>query len=186
MSFLTRAATSALTGLAIFGFASAAFATTPSNPVDHAALAQAVSDAGVTFIENHDYCHSRQDGGKLFGFYSGTHRVMVVCPENADKGERNVEWTEEDYDTLRHETVHLLQDCADGEIDGDLISITGDPTKTGIDLLGFEDMASIYETYTARGASLHIVRMEWEAFGLASLNQPKAQTEAVRAVCGVK
>ena len=187
MTFFTRAATTALTGLAIFGFASAAFAgPQKSDDRAHIRLAQAVMDAGVKVIINDDYCHRDHGEGKLFGFYAGTHRVMVICPENAEKGEVGTQWTEEDYDTLRHESVHLVQDCMDGTLDHQLQAYTKDPYETGLLLLGEEKMARIYEIYTARGQSQHIVRMEWEAFGIAALNIPDKQVEAIETFCEVK
>ena len=188
MTLFTRAATTALTGLAIFGFASAAFAEPPQKSDDraHVRLAQAVQDAGVRVIINDDYCHRNHGKGTLYGFYSGQHRVMLICPENAEKGEVGTQWTEEDYDTLRHEAVHLVQDCMDGKLDHQLQALTKDPQETGLLLLGVEQMAQIQEIYLGRGQSQHIVRMEWEAFGLASLNQPDAQVEAIKSVCSLR
>lgn len=188
MTFFTRAATTALTGLAIFGFASAAFAKTSDHDA-HVRLAQAVSDAGVEIYVNDDYCHRDHGEGTLYGFYSGEHRVMLICPENAEKGQADVEWTEEDYDTLRHEAVHLVQDCMDGELNAELQAFTKDPAQTGLELLGPRRMAAIQSTYMERGQSQHIVRMEWEAFGIASLNVPDAQVGAIETFCsyeGVK
>ena len=185
MSIFTKAATTALTGLAIFGFASAAFAgPQKSDDLAHARLAQAVSEVGVRVIVNDDYCHRDHGKGKLYGFYAGEHRVMLICPENAKKGQRDAVWTEEDYDTLRHEAVHLIQDCMDGELNAELQAFTKDPQQTGLDLLGPATMAGIQETYRSRGQSQHIVRMEWEAFGIASLNVPDKQVNAIKTFCG--
>ena len=50
-NLFTKAATTALTGLAIFGFASAAFARTSVHE-HHVALAEAVADAGVRLYIN--------------------------------------------------------------------------------------------------------------------------------------
>ena len=187
MTFFTRAATTALTGLAIFGFASAAFAG-PQKSDDRAyvRLAQAVVDAGVRVIVNHDYCHRDHGKGKLYGFYAGEHRVMLICPENAGKGETGTQWTEEDYDTLRHESVHLVQDCMDGKLDHQLDAVTKDPRQTALDLLGPAAMVKIQKDYLARGESQHIVRMEWEAFSIAALNQPDKQVNMIKTFCRSK
>lgn len=185
MNFLTRAATTALTGLAIFGFASAAFAKTSDHEA-HARLAQAISDAGVKILVNDEYCHRDHGEGTLYGFYSGDYRLMLICPENAEYGQVDVEWTEEDYDTLRHEAIHLAQDCVDGKLDHELQAVTKDPRQTGLDLLGEGQMERIRQIYLGRGQSEHIVRMEWEAFGLASLNEPDEQVEMIKSVCEVK
>lgn len=188
MTFFTRAATTALTGLAIFGFASAAFAgPQKSNDRAHVRLAQAVVDAGVKVIVNDDYCHRDHGEGTLYGFYSGSHRVMLICPENAGKGDRGTQWTEEDYDTLRHEAVHLVQDCMDGSLNAELDAFTKDPKATGLASLGPKQMATIQNTYLERGQSQHVVRMEWEAFGIAAMNEPDKQVNMIKTFCqGVK
>ena len=186
-NLFTRAATTALTGLAIFGFASAAFAGAKvSDESAHVRLAQAVIDAGVRVYVNHEYCHRDHGEGTLYGFYSGEARAMLICPENADKGDRGTEWTEEDYDTLRHEAVHLVQDCMDGKLDHQLQAFTKDPVQTGLELLGPADMIKIQEIYLARGQSQHVVRMEWEAFGIAALNKPEMQVNMIKTFCEVK
>ena len=182
-SFL-QAAASALTGLSIFAALSApAFAQRASDPRAHMNLARAVEEVGVRVIVNPAYCHKDHGEGTLYGFYSGSHKVLVICPEEAELGQRDPIWTEEDYDTLRHEVVHLLQDCQDGKLDGELDAFTVDPQRVGLELLGPEAMARIQAVYLKRGKDQHIVRMEWEAFGLASLNVPEAQEAALRNEC---
>ena len=92
----TRAATTALTGLAIFGFASAAFATPnstipPEGSLDaHAVLVQAIESRGIDFIANHSYC---QENTEVMGFYSFTERVLVVCNDNYSKTNTDPQWT---------------------------------------------------------------------------------------------
>ena len=54
----------------------------------------------------------RCDTEKAYGWYWAAANELVVCQENKIKGSNaQVEWTEEDYDTLRHEAHHLVQDC---------------------------------------------------------------------------
>ena len=46
--------------------------------------------------------------------------LMVICQENRIPGVREMtSWTEEDLDTLRHESHHLVQDCRGGDGRGD-------------------------------------------------------------------
>ena len=56
---------------------------------------------------------------KTAGFYRTNRRgyaQLVICQENSRPGGAQVGWTAEDYDTLRHEAQHLLQDCLVGGI----------------------------------------------------------------------
>ena len=183
MTFLARAATTALTGLAIFGFASAAFAGTSDHDA-HVRLAEAIKDVGVRFYVNPDQC----DDTPALGWYQGMGPMLVVCQEKhlSTTVEDQVEWTEEDYDTLRHEAVHLVQDCMDGKLNQQLQAYTKDPKKTVLDVLGPEAMVRIQGIYAMEDQAQHVVRMEWEAFSIASLNKPDAQVNMIKTFCGVK
>ena len=68
----------------------------------HVALYQAVEKAGVTIYVNPPEVCDADDAP--MGLYAGAHSVMVVCQDNRIKGsEKEVTWTENDLDTLRHE-----------------------------------------------------------------------------------
>ena len=113
----TKLATTALTGLAALGFASASYATptrttVPEGSLDaHAVLVEAIEAQGVDFIVNHDFCQERPS---VNGFYSSGNRVLVVCNDLYTEENTNPEWTANDLDTLRHEAQHLIQDCMVG------------------------------------------------------------------------
>ena len=185
MKFFTRAATTALTGLAIFGFASAAFAETvlppEGSPQAHVILAAVIEDAGVDFTVNHPYCQKEKG---LNGFYSGRRKLLVVCNDNYSEENQNPEWTANDYDTLRHEAQHFIQDCAVGtNHDHWLNPLTDKPREFAEAVLGPKAVDAITRHYRKRGASNHILNLEYEAFAAARLNMPLKQADAIVRVC---
>ena len=173
---LFSAARTALTGLAIFGFASAAVAGTSVHE-HHVTLAEAVRDAGVRLYINPDKCNEIP----AMGWYSGNGPVMVICQENhgPDTVEDQVAWTEEDYDTLRHEAQHLLQDCTDGVLDHQLQNVFSDPRGFATVVIGQPRVDRIGFVYTQRGATPHVLNLEYEAFSVAALNVPLVQAEDI-------
>ena len=181
MNFFTRAATTALTGLAIFGFASAAFARPiTSDHEKHEALVESIVDAGVRLYVNPQAC----DRDNVMGWYSGMGPVMVVCQENREVVGEQVEWTEEDYDTLRHEAQHLIQDCMVGSNNDHVLSpVYRDPIGNAFGVLGAERMAGINRAYRANGADTETVILEWEAFTVADLNIPLDQAADIQRYC---
>lgn len=184
MSFFSRAATTALTGLAIFGFASAAFARPiTSDHGKHEALVESIVDAGVRLYVNPDVCNEDD----VMGWYQGMAPMMVICQENRGKvtGEQ-VEWTEEDYDTLRHEAQHLIQDCKDGRIDHELEAMVEDVVPWSASILGIDALERIYASYSRAGASEQVILLEFEAFAAAALNVPEMQAEAVELLCSLR
>jgi len=105
MNFFTRAATTALTGLAIFGFASAAFAhhveQQPFVASESRLLLDAVRRTGHQILVNDKTCEEKAG---LFG--AATNRKqLLICVDN-HKGD-----ADELADTIRHEALHLVQMC---------------------------------------------------------------------------
>ena len=104
--FFSKAATTALTGLAIFGFASAAFAhhvdQQPFVPHESALLLDAVERTGHQIYSGGEICTKHGNG--ILGVAT-TGRQLVICVAN-HRG-NNTEMA----DTLRHEAIHLVQFC---------------------------------------------------------------------------
>ena len=99
---------------------------------------------------------------------------MVVCQDNRT-GTEEVAWTDNDLDTIRHESVHYLQDCISG-LDGELDPFyDGDGPAPGTDnyadivkLLGVEKARRIAFWYQKQmDADGQIIRLEHEAFAVA-------------------
>jgi len=105
MTFFTKAATTALTGLAIFGFASAAFAHhTPKQPFvesESVALLRVVQATGHKVFLDVGPCKEKKG---LYGFAS-TRGALVICTEAHGNNKAEL------ADTVRHEALHLAQFC---------------------------------------------------------------------------
>ena len=189
MTIFNRVATTALTGLAALGFASASYAT-PTRTVPqegsieaHALLADTIRRAGVTFLINHAYC---QENPSVNGFYAGTERVLVVCNDDYSATNTDPAWTANDFDTLRHEAQHLIQDCMAGtNHDHHLGSLYKDPVALGYSVLGSARIDNITQIYRENGASDHVLRMEYEAFAVAHMNVPLEQSQDMVRACGL-
>jgi len=105
MSIFTKAATTALTGLAIFGFASAAFAHhVPQQPFvesESVGLLNTVQATGHEVFVDGGMCNQ---GNGILG-YATTSGELVICAKNHGND------MDELADTIRHEALHLVQFC---------------------------------------------------------------------------
>ena len=106
---------------------------------------------------------------------------MVICQENKRSVGVEVQWTEEDLDTLRHEAQHLIQDCMDGSRQGALGAVYKDPIGLAKDVLGNDGIQNIIEAYSDQ--SDHIKVMELEAFSVAAMNDPLDQARDIQNFC---
>ena len=146
----------------------------------HVALSKAVQRAGIDVYVNHKNC----DEGNCLGMYIPKYNSIVICQENRVKGSRNtVAWTEEDYDTLRHEVHHVVQDCMDSTYNGELDSVYKEPISLAKNTLSTRKINWIIDTYRQHGATDHIVVMELEAFSVAALNDPQEQIQDINRYC---
>ncbi len=185
MTVLKAITITALAGLATFGFASASFATTPSEIVEgsaeaHEALVNEIRRYDVSIEVNPKDCPK-----KVSGFYAGAQRRLVICQDNGVAGGPAVAWTANDLDTLRHEAQHFIQDCrVGGNHDHSLIPVYRSPTKLAQETLGFEGVQEITTTYRAQGADDLTLLLEYEAFAVAARNIPLDQASDMRVVCG--
>ena len=106
-----------------FSFTVAPVAATNTGSFDdHVHLYNTLESVGVTVLINEPkYCDGRIDGS-----YSSRDRILNVCQDNATYMNREVDWTANDLDTLRHEAHHVIQDCYLGTLgDSQLAPIHG-------------------------------------------------------------
>ena len=143
----------------------------------HIRLAQAVRTTGVTLKINPAACAEQN----VYGWYWAAKKEMVICQERATRTGVETYWTEEDLDTLRHEAQHLVQDCRDGQLDGDLDAVYSKPLVLAQNVLGRDRIMSILESYSE--ASDHIKVMELEAFSVAAMNDPMEQVRDIQNYC---
>lgn len=159
-------------------------AYTQSEFQDHVRLRNKVVETGVTFRLNPSRCDNDGDG-QMMGWYfapTSNYRELVICQENRVKGSTNqVSWTDEDLDTLRHESWHLVQDCRDGKLNSRLHTVYNDPLKLGYNTIGKRNMVNINEVYGSKGS--HVVTIEIEAFSVASMNRPNEIINDINTYC---
>lgn len=176
----TIASIAAAATLAI-GSAVPAFAQ--SNHAAHVELARATERTGVSVLVNPEVCGPEFNEGYL-GLYSGERRVIVICQENGRYDGVEGNWTEEEYDTLRHEIQHRIQDCMiNGISDHTLGPVYQNPVGLALNVLG-EDVADrIVEVYAFQGADEDVIILELEAFAVAALNDPADQIADLDKYC---
>jgi len=133
----------------------------------HRYLARTIVSLGIPVTMNTQHHCSPGESGSYFsaGF-------MVICQDDSTGNGKEVQWTANDYDTLRHEAHHLLQDCAAGSIGDRKMSLM---FNTKEELLGFlsrsgysqEQLQSIVNHYQKQGVDGYDLLMELEAFAVA-------------------
>ena len=181
--FTSIAAAAALTFASVPGEAAQPVRTRAQHNA-HVELARATEATGVDVLINPIVCKQEGDGPKFLGFYSGQYRVIVVCQENGGHDGVEVQWTDEDYDTLRHEVQHRVQDCMTGtNHDHVLSSVYREPIDFALHVLGRTRAARIVEAYRSNGADDHVVVLELEAFAVAELNDPAEQIQDLANYC---
>jgi len=143
---------------------------------EHTQLARAVASTGVKVLINPPICQQKD----AFGWYDARNSMLVVCQENA-KGTKMVVWTQEDLDTLRHEAHHVVQDCMDNALDGELESVYVSPERLVRAYLSNEQVVSILEIYEDESKDRQI--HELEAFSVATMNNPLEQVDDINKYC---
>jgi hypothetical protein len=143
----------------------------------HMRLAQAAARTGVEVKINPAACFK----GDTFGWYWAAKNELVICQERRTRANVETYWTAEDFDTLRHEVQHLVQDCRDGRRDGSLDAVYTSPIDLAKRVLGEQGIRGVLETYS--DASDHIKVMELEAFSVAAMNDPAEQVRDIQTYC---
>lgn len=159
-------------------------AVAQSNHEHHQQLWVALQTVGVNTQVNSVECFRRN--GEIDGYYMSVTQTLVVCQNNAGKIGQPVYWTENDYDTLRHEAMHVIQDCVDGELgDGELALLFSNDQEFNQFVrskLTDDQISSILRWYS--DISPRRQQQEIEAFAVARGVNVTYITEAVNKVCG--
>tara|TARA_R110002012_G_scaffold10705_4_gene48512 strand:- start:1415 stop:1930 length:516 start_codon:yes stop_codon:yes gene_type:complete len=143
---------------------------------EHTELARAVASTGVELLINVPACQTKD----AYGWYDSSKSQLVICQENAT-GSEMVSWTAEDLDTLRHEAHHLVQDCIDNVLDGDLETVYVEPDKLIGAVLTKVQIMEILEWYEDATDTRKL--MELEAFSVAIMNDPLEQVDDIQRYC---
>jgi hypothetical protein len=148
----------------------------------HDELKRALNDVGVeVFLNETKLCN-----GSKSGMYSPDYDAILICQDDRiETSDQEVEWTENDYDTLRHESQHVVQDCMEG-IDNNKMSLF---FSNEIEYLEFVIMGltkseffQIVEAYRPLGDD--VLLNELKAFAVAKGVKPDTIAKAIRGVCG--
>ena len=143
---------------------------------DHTELARAVASTGTDLLINVAACQTKD----AHGWYHAARGEMVICQENAT-GSEMVAWTAEDLDTLRHEAHHLVQDCMDNVLDGDLETVYVEPAELIGTVLTKQQVLNILDWYEEATKTRQL--MELEAFSVAMMNDPLEQVSDIQRYC---
>lgn len=168
----------ALLAVTLSGSAGPALAISDATAAQHNDLTEALVGAGIKLYLDADICRANS---RLGGFYHSPSLSLILC----NKGSKKM--TEENLDTLRHEAIHVIQDCKNN-IQGDKIlgrvlkpgTIESLAEKHGISL---EQIARVYKS---QGADPSVIQLEYEAFTAAAGMSASTIASAVRIMCPVR
>lgn len=138
-------------------------------------LANAITEAGVNL-----YTDCGEAAG-FVGIYASTHRTLAVCAN----GRLPTEFTPDEQDTLRHEAIHLSQDCMGVAFDGELETTRNLTSVFGMVAAASDrlDFGKIENSYRLRGSGDMTVLMEFEAWSGAMLMTNKEVAGLVQRSC---
>lgn len=93
--------------------------------------------------------------------------------------------TAENLDTLRHETIHLIQDCRDGKLDGQMNTVLQPGRARSLLVASNQDPNWIHKVYSSHGQA-DAVPFEEEAFGAAATMSADTIHKALDIICPVE
>lgn len=125
-------------------------------------LANAVLDTGTTLVSA---CPDEDEYEGIAGFYASQRRLMAICADGAHPAD----FTPAHQDTLRHEGIHLAQDCMRGRFDGELETVHNLTKVMELMSLAPLNYERIEQVYRERGADDLTIMLEFEAWSGASV-----------------
>ena len=154
---------------------------------DHQHLWDTLPRIGVTrHINDPEYC-SKLD--KFAGIYDSWNNVLVICQDNGRYDGEMVGWTDNDLDTLRHESHHIVQDCANSTLADNQMDnmFNEEELKRFIASSGMtaEQLRRIAHTYKENGATDDVILKEFEAFAVARSINPRDIADKLIQFCGL-
>ena len=151
------------------------------SPQEHWELLDTVQEIGVS-VHINDLVACNDSGAS--GLYFTGLKELHVCQDNRNGGsEEQVEWTANDFDTIRHEVHHIVQDLQDGRL-GDRrlhpVFVNQQQFEALLaEALTQEQIDNIARHYGGKGLDDRGVRMELEAFAVAALIPPAQLEQAL-------
>jgi len=151
---------------------------------DHLDLFNALNEVGIiTSINSRLHCSPGVDG-----MYHTRAGILVICQDNGVTGGPQVTWTENDLDTLRHESHHVVQDCNEGTIADGLMDNLFYEEQELIDFiskssLSAEDLKDLISSLEKDGLSSRSILIEVEAYIVAKDIEASSIANKVREFC---
>ena len=156
---------------------------TTGNFAEHKRLYDTIHSVGVRVVINdRNYCDGRIDGS-----YHSRERVLSVCQDNGSAHQREVDWTANDFDTLRHEAHHLVQDCMRGGLGdsqlGLLFGTIKDSRAFVSEVYTPSEMRHLMGADSYSGHNDFRQQIELEAFATAAIISPNEIADKMLEVC---
>ena len=154
-------------------------AATYAERQEHLELYNALEEVNISVYANPEMCDPKEG---FLGFYAPSHRLISICQKDP-----TVQFNDEDLDTLRHEAHHVVQDCLDGKIDGELsLLFTGEAKEKFLENYPMSKQLRVRRVYGEAGTDAHIIEVEVEAFAVAEMVGADVIAQAVRNACAGK
>ena len=152
---------------------------------EHEHLWQTLESAGVTIVINSPaYCTQGTAGA-----YNSYESLLFVCQQNAKLPYKEVDWTDFDLDTLRHEAHHVVQDCLAGNLgDNDFDTLfpqDGTLKEFVTSALTKQEIKWVIAQYGSQAASDEEILIELEAFAAAKTVNADTISDAVLNQCNL-
>ena len=156
---------------------------TTGNFAEHKRLYDTIHSVGVRVVINHPrYCTGSVDGS-----YHSRERILSICQDNASYDNAEVDWSANDYDTLRHESHHLIQDCVRGGLGdsqlGLLFGSMNDAEEFVKTVYTPQQMRTLMGSPSYSGNNAFRQMIELEAFATASVISATDITDKMLEVC---
>lgn len=153
---------------------------------NHSNLIKSLQNSGVTVVINPLKCLDENiDGG-----YLSSHNLVFVCQDNMEKVYSVVGWTDNDLDTLRHESHHVIQDCNGTPLGDNLLEpLFSEPQIVDFaqELFSEERIGQLIDYYWDESMpekqSKNLLYNELEAFVVAESVSAGSIAEKVELVC---
>ena len=140
----------------------------------HADLIQAVQDIGVEVVigTEHPVCDF------AFGAYSSMHRKMLLCKD------AETPFTSRQLNTLRHESIHVAQDCRGGRW-GDLAFQEGQSMASSFKqaTIARLDLGQKLVPYVRMGVDESVLVIEAEAISMSHIWSGQETLEHLEEAC---
>ena len=156
------------------------YSATQEERNEHLELYEALNEVNISVYANEPEMCDPKEG--FLGFYAPKYRLISIC-----QSDPSVQFTDEDLDTLRHEAHHVIQDCLDGRVDGEMVLLfTGEAKERFLENYPMSKQLRVRRIYGEAGTPAHIIELEVEAFAVAALVPASTIANAVRSACAGK